>query len=123
MAGATKLANVLYAKELQRRLSNDGHNITVMSLHPGNVNTFSHVSPYPRITEILMRLLFLSPDVGSYTSVFAAASPDVDGDERYKGGYLRPIARLEEASAQANDPILARELWETTEKVIAELGL
>ncbi|KAI0804590.1 NAD-P-binding protein [Irpex lacteus] len=120
---ATKLANVLYAKELQRRLSNDGHNITVMSLHPGNVNTFSHVSPYPRITEILMRLLFLSPDVGSYTSVFAAASPDVDGDERYKGGYLRPIARLEEASAQANDPILARELWETTEKVIAELGL
>ena len=114
---------MLYTKELQRRLIDDGHEITVMSLHPGNVNTFSYVSPYPKLTGILMRLLFLSPDVGSYTSLFAAASPEVDCDKQYKGGYLRPIARLEEASAQANDITLAKELWYTTESVIAELGL
>ncbi|KAK0450866.1 NAD(P)-binding protein [Armillaria borealis] len=115
---AGKLTNVLFTKELQRRLDADGANITVMSLHPGNVNTFSYVSPFPRVTELLMRMLFMHPDIGAYTSVFAAASPEVDADPRYKGGYLEPVAQLGEASKTACDPEVARELWQTTEKIV-----
>ncbi|KAK0197107.1 hypothetical protein F5146DRAFT_1108291 [Armillaria mellea] len=106
---AGKLANVLFAKELQRRFDADGTNITVMSLHPGNVNTFSY---------LLMRMLFMHPDIGAYTSVFAAASPVIDTDPRYKGGYLQPVAQLGEASKTACDPEVARELWQTTEKIV-----
>lgn len=121
--GATKLANVLFTKELQRRLLEEDHRVIVMALHPGNVNTFSYVSPFPKITEALMRRLFLTAEVGAYTTLFAAASPEVDLDERYKGGYLEPIARLGRSSDQANDEELGIELWKTTESVISELNL
>ncbi|KAI0804630.1 NAD(P)-binding protein [Irpex lacteus] len=100
---ATKLANVLFTKELQRRLTEEDHRIM--------------------ITEALMRRLFLTAEVGAYTTLFAAASPEVDLDERYKGGYLEPIARLGRSSDQANDEELGIELWKTTERVISELNL
>jgi hypothetical protein len=93
-----------------------------MALHPGNVNTFANVTPYPRVARCLMRLLFMDPDVGAYTTAFAAASPKVRTDARYRGGYLQPVAKLGYASALTNDVELAKELWNTTEEVLRDRG-
>lgn len=94
-----------------------------MALHPGNVNTFANATPYPWLAWWIMRLLFMTPDVGAFTTAFAAASPDVKRDDRYRGGYLQPVAKLGEASALASRVDLANELWDTTESVIRDFDI
>ena len=123
MIGNVKLANVLFAKELQRRLDKEGANMIVISLHPRNSNTFSYLSPFPRLSKFIMSFLFMTPDVGAYTTVFAAASPIPEKDSRYKGAYLRPIAQLSDATPTACSPELGAELWETTERIVAGFNL
>ncbi|KAF9457627.1 NAD-P-binding protein [Collybia nuda] len=120
---ATKFAGVLFTEELQRRLDAERVPIIVMALHPGNVNTFANSMPYPRIAWWIMRLLFMDPDVGAFTTAFAAASPVVKEDERYRGGYLQPIAKLGKALDLENGEDLAKELWNTTESVILNLDI
>jgi hypothetical protein len=119
----SKLANVLFAKELQRRLDKEGVNIISFPLHPGNANTFSNSCPFPPLSKLVMSLLFMTPDVGAYTTLFAAASPTPQEDAHYKGGYMRPICRFAEASTLGCNAELAAELWETTEKVVAGFNL
>lgn len=63
----------------------------------------------------------MSPDVGSYTTLFAAASPLIkEQPEIFKGAYLRPVAQLGKASDNAEREDLGTELWETTEKVLEQ---
>jgi hypothetical protein len=66
-------------------------------------------------------LFFISPHDGGYTPAWAAASRTV-GEERdsYKGGYLVPYGVIEEASEDARREDLAKELWETTERILGE---
>ena len=63
----------------------------------------------------------LSPHDGGYTPAWAAASRTV-GEERdnYKGVYLVPYDAIEEASEAARREDLAKELWETTERILRE---
>lgn len=57
------------------------------------------------------------------TSAFAAAGKEIKEDnERFKGVYFTPMARISNPSKAALDERLARELWETTEAVLKELG-
>jgi len=122
--GLTKLANVLWTRELQKRLDTDNIPITAITLHPGSVNTFSDRLPFPRVSRWLVNLFFATPDRGAFTSLIAAASPAVRADpQKYKGVYLRPVGELVEPSEQAKDPKLAEELWRTTENYLEGIGL
>ena len=121
----TKLANILYGSELQRRLTAVGSRITVITLHPGTVNTsFSDRPPfsnYKFIIKPLLSLLFAHPDKGAYTSVFAAASEEVAKQrEKYRGVYLMPVGRVTEPTKMAQDEGLAKELWDTVETFLQE---
>ncbi|KAG1783743.1 hypothetical protein EV702DRAFT_1055273 [Suillus placidus] len=108
----TKLMNMLYAFELQRRLTTAGSPITVIALHPGAVNTFSNKPP-------LYHFEFINQ--GAYNSAFAAASEEVaEQREKYKGAYLTPVAKLTEPKKVAKDEGLAKELWDTVEKFLEE---
>ncbi|KAH7926568.1 NAD(P)-binding protein [Leucogyrophana mollusca] len=122
--GLSKLTNILFAKELQRRLLSQGLEISVISLHPGAVNTFSHKPPlktFKWLVEILIYPFFVSPDVGGYTSAFAAASEEVKKDkEKYRGAYLVPVAKLSTGAKLARDDELAKELWDTVETFLKE---
>ncbi|KAI6008629.1 NAD(P)-binding protein [Pisolithus marmoratus] len=100
----SKLTNVLYASELNRRFTSSADpaesEIVAVSVHPGFVNTFSqkpeiarlHLSP---LVGFLVSPFAATPDVGAYNSLFAAAAPVVRRErEKYGGGYLAPVGRL-----------------------------
>ena len=125
--GWSKLANILYASELQRRLIAAGSPITVICIHPGVVDTFSSKPPLSYFKYILMpinRLFLYAPDKGAYTSVFAAASEEVGKQrDKYKGVYLVPMGKITEPTGVARDEELAKELWDSVEKFLEEKGL
>lgn len=122
--GHSKLANILWTRELQKHLDSEGIPITTISLHPGPADSFSRRFPFPRFSGFIVGLFFPSTEVAAYTSVFAAASPIVAADrEKYKGKYLTPVGKLTEPSDVAKRPELAEELWVTTEDFLKGIGL
>lgn len=100
----SKLANVLHAQELGRRLHGSG--VTVYALHPGTVasNIWRRV-PWP--VRPLIKLRMLSPEEGARTSLFCATAPELAGES---GCYYDRSHRKEPGAAAT--PELAAELWE-----------
>jgi len=111
----SKLANVLFAAELSRRLAGTG--VTSNSLHPGGVNTniWSGAPAYmkPFIT-LLLKPFLISAKEGGDTIVQLAADPALDG---VTGKYFekkRPVA----PAPLAEDKALARRLWEVSARLV-----
>jgi NAD(P)-dependent dehydrogenase (short-subunit alcohol dehydrogenase family) len=102
--GVSKLANVLHAQELARRLDGDG--VTTHSLHPGVVasDVWRRV-PWP--IRPLMKLRMRSTQEGAQTSLYCATSPDVAAQT---GLYYEDCA-VKQAGPAAT-PELAAELWQ-----------
>ena len=109
----SKLANILFTRELARRL--DGTGVTANSAHPGTVRTgFGREGkPLLRLGTTIARPFFLSPERGADTIVYLASSPDVAGQT---GGYYVKRQRRE-PSAAARDDATARRLWDISEKM------
>jgi len=109
--GTSKLCNVLFARELARRLAGTG--VTSNALHPGTVasNFGSTGSWLFRIGPRLVRPFLLSTVKGARTSIHCAASPDVEG---VTGEYF-DRCKVARTSRAARDPELAKKLWEVSE--------
>jgi NAD(P)-dependent dehydrogenase (short-subunit alcohol dehydrogenase family) len=107
----SKLANILFTRELARRL--EGTGVTANCAHPGVVRTgFGRESrPLLKLGIVIARPFMLSPERGADTIVYLASSPDVAGQT---GGYYVKRQRRE-PSAAARDDAAARELWELSE--------
>ena len=63
----------------------------------------------------------LSPFEGALTPLWGAAHPEADDREKFAGAFLLPFGGWKEPSKQAQNPDLAKQLWETTEKVAASV--
>jgi retinol dehydrogenase 12 len=99
----SKLANVLHAAELGRRL--DGSGVTTYSLHPGEIATdIWRKVPWP-IRPLLTRRM-LSPEEGARTTLYCATSPEVADQS---GDYYDGCERT--APSTLVTPELAAELW------------
>jgi retinol dehydrogenase 12 len=109
----SKLANILFIRELARRL--DGTGVTANCAHPGVVRTgFGREGkPLLRLGTTIARPFFLSPERGADTIVYLASSPDVAGET---GGYYVKRQRRE-PSAAARDDAAARKLWDISEEL------
>ena len=109
----SKLANILFTRELARRL--DGTGVTANCAHPGVVRTgFGRESrPLLKLGITIARPFMLSPERGADTVVYLASSPDVAGQT---GGYYVKRQRRE-PSAAARDDTLAQELWDLSERM------
>ncbi|KAH9992310.1 hypothetical protein BJV77DRAFT_945507 [Russula vinacea] len=118
----TKLANLLWTAELQRRFDAEKTPITAMAVHPGNVMSGGlsfHIGEVRAVINWGFSLFFISPHDGGYTPAWAAASRQVfEERDKYKGKYLVPFGVLEEASEDARREDLAKELWDTTEGIL-----
>ena len=107
----SKLANVLFAAELARRLAGTG--VTSNSLHPGAVAThiWSGAPTWAKpLIHLLLRPRFLSAAEGAETLVQLAASPQLAG---VTGQYFEKGAPVAPAPL-AQDEALARRLWEVS---------
>jgi NAD(P)-dependent dehydrogenase (short-subunit alcohol dehydrogenase family) len=115
---ASKLANVLFTAELQRRLVAVGSPVTTAAAHPGLVAT-NMTGQTTGLAALLVRLLAQSPEDGALP-VLLAATGDLPGDsfigpERLM--HMRGGAELIGRSKQAADPVLAARLWEASERM------
>jgi NAD(P)-dependent dehydrogenase (short-subunit alcohol dehydrogenase family) len=109
----SKLANILFTRELVRRLAGTG--VTANCLHPGVVATrFGESSG--GMAELLipfLRPFFISAEKGADTIVYLASSPQVADTT---GGYFIK-RRIAEPSAAARDDAAAKRLWIESEKL------
>ncbi|MFO0952303.1 MAG: SDR family oxidoreductase [Isosphaeraceae bacterium] len=104
----SKLANILFAFELARRL--EGTGVTSNCLHPGFVATsfFNGRERMFRLMKLAAWLVALTPEKGARTSIYLASSPDVTG---VSGRYFERC-RPAKPARPANDPEAARRLWD-----------
>jgi len=104
-----KLANVLFAAELARRLH--GTEVHSYALHPGVVATdVWRAVPWP--LGAIIKPFMLSEQEGAKTTLYCATDPALAGES---GGYYINCKRAA-ASAAAQDAALARSLWEHSER-------
>ncbi|MEU4835889.1 oxidoreductase [Streptosporangium sp. NPDC023615] len=108
--GRSKLANLLFALELQRRAEASGAALLSLAAHPGT--TATGILRTGRPLNALMRLLLRSPAKGALPSLYAATSPEAEG-----GQYVGPGPRVLRPSARAMDPAVAARLWEVSEEL------
>lgn len=73
---------------------------------------------------IFSALYMDTTEIGSYTSVFAAAAPIVRAEaEKYKATYLHPVGKIATPSQDALEEGLPEELWESTERILEEIDV
>jgi NAD(P)-dependent dehydrogenase (short-subunit alcohol dehydrogenase family) len=112
----SKLANVLFTRELARRLAGSG--VTANALHPGSVRTQigrdGDARGLHRLFIALASPFLIGPERGARTSVFVATSPEIAG---VSGRYF---ARCRERapSRPALDDAAARRLWDESARLV-----
>ena len=122
--GQSKLANLLFALELDRRLRAAGSKTKSIAAHPGWAATnLQHTGP-TRLDELLIavpnKLIAQSDEMGALPTLYAATEPGVEG-----GTYVGPDGVAEQRghpeqvspSAAARDEAVARRLWEVSERM------
>ncbi|MEU1480820.1 oxidoreductase [Streptomyces sp. NPDC001668] len=121
--GQSKLANLLFVLELQRRLTESGSRVRALAAHPGYsaTNLQSHAASAAARAFMKFGNRFLAQDdtAGALPTLYAATQ-DLPGAS-YVGpdgfGELRGAPTLVGRSAAASDPAVARRLWTASEEL------
>jgi NAD(P)-dependent dehydrogenase (short-subunit alcohol dehydrogenase family) len=118
--GKSKLANILFTRELARRLAGTG--VTANCLHPGVVRTgfgsADDTTGVERMTMVLSAPFSIGAERGARTTVYLASSPEVA--TRTGGYYVH--GRQHRPSKAARDDGAARRLWEVSQELIASVS-
>lgn len=106
--GQSKLANILFTRELAQRL--EGTGVTTYALHPGIVNTElgRHLNCAMKIAMQVVRPFTKSSIKGAQTSIYCAVEPEL---QKETGGYYSDCAPAS-SSRNATDVEVAKKLWD-----------
>ncbi len=114
--GQSKLANVVFTKELSRRIAGTG--VTANCLHPGVVatNIWSKAPWYVRpLLKAYAAVAMISPEAGARPIVHLAASPEVEGRS---GLFIHEDLREHRVNPVAEDPAVGARLWELSARYV-----
>lgn len=118
--GQSKLANLLFARELARRFTSSGSARVAIALHPGVIatNLFRHMGPLSRsLLPLAGAVALKSVAEGAATQVFAAVHPWA----RDKSGAYLADCNIKRARRDADDAELARRLWAASEQIAGRI--
>ena len=123
--GQSKLANVMFALELQQRLTAAGRPAISLAAHPGlartNLQPASVAAANSKLEGLAYRLmdpLFQSAAMGALPQLYAATAPEARGGEHYgpdQWGGMRGWPTQVRIAPAALDPNQRRRLWEVSE--------
>jgi retinol dehydrogenase-12 len=114
MYGISKLANILYTKELARRLPRT--RVTTYALHPGVVKS-DIWRGMPAWLRSIIKLFMISNEKGAVTSVYCATAPEL---ATVTGRYYDK-SREREPSELSKDPALARQLYDWSDAAVGSV--
>ncbi|KAL5710957.1 NADP-retinol dehydrogenase [Ranunculus cassubicifolius] len=115
--GQSKLANILHANELSRRLQEEGANITVNSIHPGLImtNLMRHSFFFTSVMKLLTFLFWKNVPQGAATTCYVALHPSLEG---VTGKYYADCNEMKKLSAFAVNEELGKKLWNYSNKLV-----
>jgi NAD(P)-dependent dehydrogenase (short-subunit alcohol dehydrogenase family) len=122
--GQSKLANLLFARELDRRLRAAGSAVKSLAAHPGYAATNLQSASPPLIDRTVMavtnRLLGQSPEMGALSELYAATRPNLDGGLfigpdgfEEQRGYPQVVSPVK----AGRDEAVAARLWDVSEEL------
>ncbi|MGI8559602.1 MAG: oxidoreductase [Solirubrobacteraceae bacterium] len=122
--GQSKLANLMFALELDRRLEAAGSTVKSIAAHPGYAATNLQSAAAPLLDRLVMQVanvaLAQSAAMGALPQLYAATAPEARSGAFYgpdgigeQRGHPHQVA----PSAAAADPAVARRLWEVSEQL------
>lgn len=121
--GQSKLANLLFTAELQRRLTAAGSSVLATAAHPGYASTNLQFHSGRRVMDIVSavgnRLLAQDEDGGALPTLYAATA-DIPGDSfAGPGGFMeqRGAPKLVGRTGAAKDAAVARRLWDVSDEL------
>ena len=115
--GQSKLANVLFTRELARRLKRKG--ITVNCCHPGAVATnigISRDTGFGKTITGMLKPFFQTPEEGARTAIYLASSEKVSN---VTGQYFYQC-KIAKSSKRSKDKGLAKRLFRVSEEIVGE---
>jgi NAD(P)-dependent dehydrogenase (short-subunit alcohol dehydrogenase family) len=122
--GQSKLANLMFTFELQRRASEAGAALKSLAVHPGYASTNLQFAAPPWYEQLIMRvtnpIIGQSAEMGALPTLYAATVPDVpDGAFIGPDGFMeqRGHPRIVTAAGKAYDEEAWRRLWEISEEL------
>jgi NAD(P)-dependent dehydrogenase (short-subunit alcohol dehydrogenase family) len=116
--GQSKLANMLFTLELQRRFDNAGAGTLAVSCHPGWTGT--DLQRHSGFIRFLNPFFSMRPWQGALPTLHAAVADDVVGAGYYGPDgfmHMRGYPTLNEPTATAKDPAAAKRLWQESERM------
>lgn len=121
--GQSKLANLLFAQELDKRFKQNGLNSLSLACHPGisatNLFKFGKRDA-PKLMKTLMHNFLQPPEMGALPTVYAATDLRLTGGE-YIGpdgkGQRKGYPTLDTPHASAGDKAVSQKLWEVSEQL------
>ena len=118
--GQSKLANLLFTYELQRRLKLKGAPTIAAAAHPGFSNTelMRHLPGF--IPDFVWRPFTQPADMGALPTLRAATDPGVQGGQYYGPdgiGEAQGHPKVVKSSAQSHNEDIARRLWTVSEEL------
>ncbi len=122
--GQSKLADLMFALELDRRLRASGSTIKSVAAHPGYAATNLQTAAAPVVDRLVMQLtnviMAQSADMGALPTLYAATEPGLEGGS-YVGpdgiGEFRGHPRIVSPSRAACDRQVATRLWDVAEEL------
>ncbi|CAE8733360.1 unnamed protein product [Polarella glacialis] len=122
MYGQSKMANLLFTRELDRQMLTEGANVFSVAVHPGFVKAdlSRHLTGIEEfiVEEVVYKFISLSTEDGALTSLYTATA---DGVEDFRGEYFVPLARHTASRLDAYNSTLSRALWDESERLMTRI--